>query len=900
MTWSNIKTIKNKLIFYTTIAISVYLIGCIIFFAAIFPTQFSNSQKKLNNNIVSVAKNDISSILVSARNLYLNISDDFETSELFSGLYEESKKNKAYTQPTNNYIDLRIDAKNTLLKLVNYNNQYINSIAVVCDDNILISTQEEIPSHSLLNKLSNSGNKISFFSIPHSDKSLMRIIDTYVISFPYTISKNVEGYICFFIKTPHIFSDDNSIIYILDENGCVFSNNQILDISEEKTYYDEWRSSAQTISQGIDNKTYFVSTVKIDLYNWTLVNLLESNSFTKTVKNLMLLIASIIALGIILMMFLSSILSSSISHSIMNISAEIDEFIEQLQNNVFIQKKHLRNSHLYNFSRKFTLKKKLWIYFICVVLLPILVISTTIGIQTCSLVNTEFETKSKTLFSNIENSLSYTFNEYNSALSTVITNDEITSLLDDYYKTDDPELKAGKYMNINNKIYNSSYVWNNAIFSFFDDKDMILTIPNSHQFNNDDFYHSVNQKFITRVSWNSTKQSYNLHFIKYIYMLKESSDSSIKYGAISISPETLTPTVSAISNDCLFYLSDKNGTIFFSNTLQSLNDLKNNSSNKNLIINNQMEMTPLDLTISFPRTDVNSANTVMLIYITLLVLCVILCILLIINLFNNHIVNHASYVNIILNTDSELPEHKCNDELDLLTISAKNMKEQLRNLIDQVYKHKILETELQLKAMQSQITPHFLYNTLEIISSLIQIKDDRAVDLTLLLSDFFRQGISRGQSLLPLKHEISYTNVYLDIHRIILGDKLKICTNIAPELENNVVINFSLQPVLENTLKHGMYLENDTRIIKITSYHTSDFVKIAISDNGCGMSRRELEQLRQSIYSQADTENIEKQVGLKNVHERIKLYFGENYGLKIHSVEGKGTMVVLKIPHKDI
>lgn len=228
------------------------------------------------------------------------------------------------------------------------------------------------------------------------------------------------------------------------------------------------------------------------------------------------------------------------------------------------------------------------------------------------------------------------------------------------------------------------------------------------------------------------------------------------------------------------------------------------------------------------------------------------------------------------------------------------MKEKLRNLIDQVYKHKILETELQLKAMQSQITPHFLYNTLEIISSLIQIEDDRAVDLILLLSNFFRQGISRGQRLLSLEQEISYTNVYLDIHRVILGDKLKVYTHIPPELKKNVIINFSLQPILENTLKHGMYLENDTRLIKINAYYTSDFVKIAISDNGCGMNKTQLMKLRQSVYSDTDTENAEKQVGLKNIHERIKLYFGKNYGLKIYSIENKGTMIVLKIPRKDI
>ena len=296
-----IKTIKNKLIFYTTIAIAVYLVGCILFFTLVFPTQFKNSQKKLNSYSVSIANKDLSSVLVSTRNLYLNISDDAKMSEMFSSLYKESKMNKDYAKPRPEYTSLLSSATWELSQLLNYNSNSITAIALVCDDKVLLSTRTlTLP---LVQSVEKYGDKVSFLYIPQTDNYTNQIQQNYIISFPYTISENVNGYICFFIKEPSFLSSSTSTTYILDENSCVFTNNQILSSKDECKYYDEWRNASQTITQTIGNKTFFVSTEKIDLYNWTLVNLLESNSFNKTVQRLMLLIVFIVACGIILMLF---------------------------------------------------------------------------------------------------------------------------------------------------------------------------------------------------------------------------------------------------------------------------------------------------------------------------------------------------------------------------------------------------------------------------------------------------------------------------------------------------------------------------------------------------------------------------------------------------------------------
>ncbi len=170
--------------------------------------------------------------------------------------------------------------------------------------------------------------------------------------------------------------------------------------------------------------------------------------------------------------------------------------------------------------------------------------------------------------------------------------------------------------------------------------------------------------------------------------------------------------------------------------------------------------------------------------------------------------------------------------------------------------HKIKENELELKALQSQITPHFLYNILEIINSLIDMGDDRAGTLVILLSRFFRQGISRGQSILPLKDELKYTNVYLDMQKTILEDRLEITVDIDKSLYFCNVINFLFQPILENTFKHGEFDKDQKIRIKIKAYHRKDIVKIIIRDNGKGMTRDTLLSIRNHITSGTACKNI--------------------------------------------
>jgi len=882
-------TIKSKLILCTMLVISILLSGFIIFFVSFLPKQFNSSQETLNSYLVANTNKELSTILTSAHNQYqslINSGDFFDSLPIILADSPDAV-------PNEEYISKRKDAISLFAETVSHSNNLIHGVLLTDEKKIHLSNAENILTGDIIPKT--TGNKISFFALEQSNFYTDDAETRYIISFPVFPEENSPYRLCFVLNVPgHIFSAENSIVYILDGDGCIFTTNQLFkNAKEEKKYYNTWQNLTGTLSQKINGANYHVTNSRIEPYNWTLISLIKNDNYYATSKSLTIFFAIFCALSIVFMFCLSLPFSNAISQNITIITHEIDTFIDEIDK--LSPNKKLRRSTLYAFFNKYTLKKKLWIYFAIVMLVPTFALCTTVSLRTKKLLDNEFTSKSDLLFSNIQHSLVFNLNELNSALSAVIVNTDITELLYNYSQSHSDKI----YNSLEEKILSSSNVFNNSVFSYFKNNEIIATIPSSKTFLNDDFYKDVVPKFTTVITKNPQTQSYHLHIIKTTLISSPNHLTNIGYCAISISPEEFNSQFFSISNELQYYLSDEQGQIFLSNTPQSIGmplkskDFGNNNSH---VITRLMNPHPINLTLSFPTANLSSAQSTILIYLTLLFIAILLLVWLIINLLNNHIIDHISYVNIKLNTDIDLPERYANDELDYMTISVENMKKRMSDLINQVYKHRILETELKINAMQSQITPHFLYNTLAIISSLIQIDDERAVELTLSLADFFRLGISQEQSLITVEQEWNYTNVYLDIHRIILGEHLKTESYLDPEIKNNTIIKFSLQPIVENSLKHGMYLENDLRKLKIKTCKTSEFIKIYVRDNGQGMDEKQLSELRNSIYSNISLNNTAKQIGLKNVHERIRLYFGDEYGLKIYSKYGSGTIVVLKIP----
>ena len=200
-------------------------------------------------------------------------------------------------------------------------------------------------------------------------------------------------------------------------------------------------------------------------------------------------------------------------------------------------------------------------------------------------------------------------------------------------------------------------------------------------------------------------------------------------------------------------------------------------------------------------------------------------------------------------------------------------------------------TELAL--LQAQINPHFLYNTMDTIIWLIEAdKQQEAVEMVSNLSSFFRHSLSRGEDVITLAEEERHVRSYLQIQHARYKDIMEYTVDIDPGLHDAMLPKLTLQPLVENALYHGIKLKRAKGTIRITGRLEDGCVLLRVEDNGVGMTRERLSQLRSAMERQ---ERVG--FGLSAVNQRLMLQFGPEYGLRIDSEEGVGTTVTARIPY---
>ncbi|NLI90392.1 MAG: sensor histidine kinase, partial [Epulopiscium sp.] len=230
------------------------------------------------------------------------------------------------------------------------------------------------------------------------------------------------------------------------------------------------------------------------------------------------------------------------------------------------------------------------------------------------------------------------------------------------------------------------------------------------------------------------------------------------------------------------------------------------------------------------------------------------------------------------------------DEIGHLIRSFGQMVNQLKYLIDEVYKGKITQQEYEMKALQSQINPHFFYNSLSLINSkAIMAGEEDISQMTQFLSTFYRTTLNKGKSIISIEDE--WTNVvsYIHIQRMMHSNSFDAYYEIDENILNYTMPNLVLQPLVENAIEHGLdhKLTSGRAILNISGKQSDGNIVFLVSDNGPGMEAGLLENILNEETSG---------YGVQNVHRRIQLYYGENYGLSYDSSPDKGTRVTLTIP----
>ena len=229
------------------------------------------------------------------------------------------------------------------------------------------------------------------------------------------------------------------------------------------------------------------------------------------------------------------------------------------------------------------------------------------------------------------------------------------------------------------------------------------------------------------------------------------------------------------------------------------------------------------------------------------------------------------------------------DEVGALIRGFEKMILQIKALIEDVYESRLIQKDYEMKALQAQINPHFLYNSLSLINWMALETDQEDISkITLSLSTFYRTALNKGKNILRVRDEIKNMRSYLDIQLMMHDYEFDVDVQVEEDILDYNILNLILQPLIENAINHGIDLKtNGCGCIKIIGEKQNDEIVLIVSDNGVGMSNEQAE----SILT-----NKSNGYGVKNVNERIKLYYGEQYQLKIESEIGIGTKVKVTIP----
>ena len=237
------------------------------------------------------------------------------------------------------------------------------------------------------------------------------------------------------------------------------------------------------------------------------------------------------------------------------------------------------------------------------------------------------------------------------------------------------------------------------------------------------------------------------------------------------------------------------------------------------------------------------------------------------------------------------------DEIGHLSMKFNQMRDRIRNLKEQVIEEQEDKRKYELQALQAQINPHFLYNTLDSIIWMAETNDSNIVAMTEALAKLFRISLNKGNEEISLERELEHVKNYLIIQSMRYADKFTYEISVDPGVERCRTIKLILQPIVENCIYHGIKKKRGTGKITIRAYRREQNLIIEVSDDGCGMPK---EICRKILSDEIESENISGSgIGVKNVNERIQLRFGKKYGLSYSSEEGVGTTVTYVLPYNE-
>lgn len=253
---------------------------------------------------------------------------------------------------------------------------------------------------------------------------------------------------------------------------------------------------------------------------------------------------------------------------------------------------------------------------------------------------------------------------------------------------------------------------------------------------------------------------------------------------------------------------------------------------------------------------------------------------------------HANNLDSFIENDSD-------DELGELINNYNYMIAKMSVLIDEQYKSGKAIKNAELKALQSQINPHFLYNTLDMINWMAYKNMNSQISLAVKnLAKFYKLSLNKGKDITPIEDELHHVSLYAEIQNMRYSNRISLEINVDSNIRSYLIPKITLQPIVENSITHGIFARGDVEgKILITGSIINNDIYLKVSDNGIGIKENDLSLILSSEKSKSN--NIKSKgsgYGIKNINERLKLYYGDDYGLSFSSIYNEGTTVTIKLP----
>lgn len=248
-----------------------------------------------------------------------------------------------------------------------------------------------------------------------------------------------------------------------------------------------------------------------------------------------------------------------------------------------------------------------------------------------------------------------------------------------------------------------------------------------------------------------------------------------------------------------------------------------------------------------------------------------------------------------------------NDELGFLHKTFNSMAKEIDHLVTWIYREQITRKEAELKALQSQINPHFLFNTLESINWMAQLNNVPEISSTVSdLSTLMEASIGRDDRLIPIEEEFMYIDKYISLIKRRFEDRITLIKDVDQAVLNFKIPRLLIQPLIENAVYHGVENSREKGMIILSAGIQNETLLIEVTDNGSGISEEDLIKLKRGLDMDNDTyfksleDTRRKSIGIDNVNRRIKLFYGEKYGIRIESKLNIYTKVSVELPVQDM